>query len=55
MQLECLQNGFGPNINGQMINYKEQIIESFRTCIDVANFHVDILVQCDLNDKLDHC
>ncbi len=55
MQLECLQNWFGPNINGQMINYKEQMIESFRTCIDVVSFCVDIPFQCDLNDKLDHC
>jgi hypothetical protein len=55
MQLECLQNQFGPNINGQMTNYKEQIIESFRTNIDVVNCHVDIPFQCDLNDKLDHC
>ncbi len=38
-----------------MINYKEQIIESFKTCTDVVSFHVDISFQCDLNDKLDHC
>jgi len=42
MQLECLQNWFGPTINGQTINYKEQIIESFKTYIDVVNFCVDI-------------
>ncbi len=42
MQLECLQNWFGSNINGQMINYKEQIIESFRTYIDEVSSPVDI-------------
>ncbi len=38
-----------------MINYKEEIIESFRTCIDVVTSCVDIPFQFDLNDKLDHC
>ncbi len=38
-----------------MINYKEQIIELFRTFIDVVSSRVDIPFQCDLNDKLDHC
>ncbi len=38
-----------------MINYKEKIIDSFRTCIDVVHSRVDIPFRCDLNDKLDHC
>ncbi len=38
-----------------MINYKEKIVESFKTYINLVKSHVDLSFQCDLNDKLDHC
>jgi len=38
-----------------MINYKEQIVKSFKTFTNVVSSFVDIQFQCDLNDKLDHC
>ncbi len=38
-----------------MINNKEEIIESFKTCTNVVNSRVDIPFQHDLNDKFDHC
>ncbi len=37
-----------------MINYKEQIVEYFKTYINLVSSHVDLSFQCDLNDKLDH-
>ncbi len=38
-----------------MINYKEQIVESFSAHINLVSSHVDIPFQCVLNDKLNHC